>query len=525
MTSKRRPLFVVTTEANARVELYNADDPNGPLLAEGSTNANGRVELQLAQNLGNGTIRLIARVRDSADNAGNPSTPLAVRIVSVLDDYDRDGRADAAVFRPSNRVWSIVGSGGNGTVTTVFDQPGNVPLRGDFDGDGTADRAVWNPTTSTFTIEQSTLGLKVQQLGWGGVDLPAVADYDGDGKTDVAVYSPVGGYIAAVRSTAGGIFYSLDARGGFPISADFDGDFKADPAVFNPATAVWTIQRSTTGVISTTQFGAGTQVMPTSPDVPLPADFDGDGKADFALYRQTSAEWIIRYSGGGNSFDSATGRFLQFGWAGVDVPTPSDYDGDGKADLSVYRPTTGQYFTRLSGGGSQRDPSTGQAPGRSTRRRPATCRSSRPSATAAPGPGCWSSARLDPAAPPARWVSPGSRRSRPPSRRAPPPRPSGPRCPSRSHPAAARGGHQRGHALADGLGTPPPVPQGADRRPAGRPAQPPVLTPPAARRTVIHAPLDPAPPPGRGGCAFGPTCRIAARPRCRGRSPAVLYPS
>ena len=66
--------------------------------------------------------------------------------------------------------------------------------------------------------------------------------------------------------------------------------------------------------------------------VPKPrADFDGDGKTDLSVYRPWEATWYV---------DRSTAGFfaVKFGLA-ADIPIPGDYDGDGKADTAVYRPT------------------------------------------------------------------------------------------------------------------------------------------------------------------------------------------
>ena len=66
-------------------------------------------------------------------------------------------------------------------------------------------------------------------------------------------------------------------------------------------------------------------------------DFDGDGKADFSVFRPANNVWYIAKSGGGF-------QFQQFGLANEDFMTPGDYDGDGKADISVWRDTTGVFY-------------------------------------------------------------------------------------------------------------------------------------------------------------------------------------
>jgi hypothetical protein len=65
-----------------------------------------------------------------------------------------------------------------------------------------------------------------------------------------------------------------------------------------------------------------------------PFDFDGDGVADIGVYR--GGAWYLQMS---------TGRFIakQFGVAS-DKIVPADFDGDGKTDLAVFREGTWYYL-------------------------------------------------------------------------------------------------------------------------------------------------------------------------------------
>jgi hypothetical protein len=122
--------------------------------------------------------------------------------------------------------------------------------------------------------------------------------------------------------------------GDLPCPADYDGDGNADLAVYRGPTGQWFILQSSGAGYTELHWGA-----PSLRDVPIPADYDGDGKADIAVYRQTTGEWFINPSsfvmGGHHQWGSP---FLE------DAPVPADFDGDGKADLAVYRPSSGEWF-------------------------------------------------------------------------------------------------------------------------------------------------------------------------------------
>ena len=107
---------------------------------------------------------------------------------------------------------------------------------------------------------------------------------------------------------------------------DFDGDGRADFSVFRPSDRTWYLNRSQAGFYAV-QFGLSTDKL-------APADFDGDGKTDIAVYRDGIWYWL-------NSSDG-TFNAVQFGLAN-DIPQPGDFTGDGRSELAVYR--AGLWYT------------------------------------------------------------------------------------------------------------------------------------------------------------------------------------
>ncbi len=74
-------------------------------------------------------------------------------------------------------------------------------------------------------------------------------------------------------------------------------------------------------------------------------DFDGDGFADASVFRPSAATFFVLNSG------SNTVNIIPFGVNG-DVPVSGDFDGDQRADVAIFRPSVGEWWINRSSTGA-----------------------------------------------------------------------------------------------------------------------------------------------------------------------------
>jgi subtilisin-like proprotein convertase family protein len=260
--------------------------------------------------------------------------------------YDLNHPKSTNATSAIQEYWYVHGNGNNFFSFTAWGD--GVPdrnLSADFDGDGKTDIAVWRsgtPSTAGFYIINSKDGtVRFQLFGQQGDDPSAIADYDGDGAADPAVFrcpSTPGPCAFYYMGTLNNPFNSITVvnwgdgiiNNISPIPGDYDGDGKADFCVYRedpliPGQGQYAIHKSNGSPDEFVDWG----IIAT--DFIVPGDFDGDGKADFMVVRDNGGNYQ-------HYLQTRSGQFALYTWGITnDVPVPGDYDGDGKTDVAVWR--------------------------------------------------------------------------------------------------------------------------------------------------------------------------------------------
>jgi len=190
------------------------------------------------------------------------------------------------------------------------------------------------------TIFLSVLGILIIIIGFFFLDkvftANAVLDESIVYTTEqMAVYRPSTGDWHIRREDGSTTNYSYGDPGDIPIPADYDGDGLTDIAIYRPSTLGWSLKLDNVDLdhLNAYKLISGPakyyKISNSNENIPVPEDYDYDGTDDLAVFNPRMGNWV--FVDGNGILQTVTFGDLE------SLPIPADYDGDGKVNLATYK--------------------------------------------------------------------------------------------------------------------------------------------------------------------------------------------
>ena len=166
--------------------------------------------------------RLLCDTGRTGGTPGSTSIRRTVGEVTLLGDWDGDGREDVCAWRAGRFRCDLDHEGAPAEAAVNFGLAGDAPLLGDVDGDGRAEPCVKRKRRLLCDTGHDGGRAETTVVLGGGTEIPLLGDLDGDGKDDLCLFDQ-GQWLCKTRQGAV-IRLAFGGPADLPTLGDLDRD-------------------------------------------------------------------------------------------------------------------------------------------------------------------------------------------------------------------------------------------------------------------------------------------------------------